>query len=357
MSRAGRALAGVGRRVVDNATIKLLSFGLALVLFLLVRGDKEAVVGVSVPVVFSPDPQRVLVSEPVERLKVTVRGRWSKLRAVTAEDLEPVRVDLTDETDGEYFFADQSITLPAGVRVVALRPPSAQLRFEPRVHREVAVEPVLVGAHDETYIMTDKKVEPGQVRVSGARSQVQALDRVRTVPIDVSRRWESTVLEVGLAPPGKLVEVDPPVPRVRVRLQNEARVGERTLKGEPVKVVGATRYTTAVKPATVALRMEGPLKQFRTLQPEDVLAYVDVEDLDARPPGTYRRRLKVDNLPPGVELLRSRPKVFHVTTKPAPRPPEEPKDEPAPADGAPEDKPPDEPEAAPEKDEAPEETP
>jgi len=324
----GRVVGRAGRRLVENATIKLLSVGLALVLFLLVRGDKEAVVGVSVPVVFAPDPARVLVSEPVDRLKVTVRGRWSKLRGVTAEDLEPVRLDLAGQTDGEHFFEDQAIRLPAGVRVVALRPPSTHLRFEPRVSREVKVEPVLVGVHDSAFHMTDRVVEPAQVRVSGARSQVQALDRVRTVPIDVGRRWESTVLEVGLASPGKHVEVDPAVTRVRVRLKFEARVGERTYKGVPVKVVGATRYQATVKPGKVALRLEGPLKQFRTLKAEDILAFVEAEELDGRPPGTHRRPLRVDNLPPGVELVRSRPKVFHVTTKPAPKPP-------PPAEGAP----------------------
>ena len=171
------------RALIDNATIKLLALGLALVLFLLVRGDREAVIGLAVPVVVQPDPQRVLVSEPIDRLRVSVRGRWSKLRSVTSEDLEPVRVDLAGKTDGEYFFEDQQISLPGGVRVVALRPPSMQLRFEPRVSHDVEVEPVIVGKYDPTFIMTDKTDEPAKVRVAGARSALQAVERIASVLI------------------------------------------------------------------------------------------------------------------------------------------------------------------------------
>ena len=317
------------RALIDNATIKLLALGLALVLFLLVRGDREAVIGLAVPVVVQPDPQRVLVSEPIDRLRVSVRGRWSKLRSVTSEDLEPVRVDLAGKTDGEYFFEDQQISLPGGVRVVALRPPSMQLRFEPRVSHDVEVEPVIVGKYDPTFIMTDKTVEPAKVRVAGARSALQAVERVRTVPVDVSGRRESIVVEVALVSPGKHLEVDPPVPRVRVRVRFEARVGERELAGVPVKVVGATRYQTSVKPDKATLLLEGPLWKSIALLPEDLLAYVEVGDLDGRQPGTTRRPLKVDNLPEGVELLRYRPKVFYLTTKVAPEPPARP----APDDG------------------------
>ena len=234
--------------VTENATIKLLSLGLAVVLFLLVRGDKEAVLGLSVPVIIQPDPDRVLVSDAIDKVRVTVRGRWSKLRGVTAEDMEPVRIDLAGKQEGEYFFEEKHISLPTGVRVVALRPPALPLRFEPRVYREVNVESVIVGKYHASFIMTDKLVEPAKVRVSGARSAVQSLERVRTVPVDVSQRRESTVLEVGLVSPGKHVEVDPPVPRVRVRLRFEPRVGERDLKAVPVKIVGATRYQVTVKP-------------------------------------------------------------------------------------------------------------
>ena len=61
----------------ENATLKILSLALAVVLFLFVQGDKEAVVGVSVQVVLEPDQRRVLVSEPIDRIRVSIQGKFS----------------------------------------------------------------------------------------------------------------------------------------------------------------------------------------------------------------------------------------------------------------------------------------
>lgn len=314
------------RRAMENATLKLLSVGLSVLLFVFVRGDREEEAGLSIPVVAEQDPARVLVSDPIDRLKLKVRGKSSKLRRAMSDDLEPVRIDLTQQTDGEYFFSDDQIALPPGVRVVGIQPPSTVLRFEASVTREVEVEAALTGNHDAAFVLVDRRVEPATVKVRGAKSQVIELKRARTVPIDIGGRWENSVVEVGLKSPGRHVVFDPAVERVRVRLRFEQRAGESEIDAVPLITDGATGYAFTLAPATASIRLEGPLKTLRDLQPTDIEAVVSLDGLDQKPPGTYRRKLTVVNLPKGVHMVRTRPKTVQVTTRsrsaptPAPAP-------------------------------------
>ena len=143
-----------------------------------------------------------------------------------------------------------------------------------------------------------------------------ALKRIRTLPIDVTGRWENSVVEVGLVDPGRHVAFDPEPKRVRVRLKFEQRVGEKDFVGVPVQLVGATRYATSVKPDKATVRLDGPLKVLRGLSPDEIEASIDVTEFDGQPPGTHRKTLTMGGLPPGVGLVRTRPKSFLVTTEP-----------------------------------------
>jgi len=62
--------------------------------------------------------------------------------------------------------------------------------------------------------------------------------------------------------------------------------------------------------------LDGPLKVLRGLSPDDIEASIDITEFDARPPGTHRKTLSMGGLPPGVGLVRTRPKSHLVTTAP-----------------------------------------
>ena len=52
----------------------------AVVLFVFVRGDKDAAAGAFVRVIYVLPKDRVLVSEPTSELRVSVRGPWTNFR-------------------------------------------------------------------------------------------------------------------------------------------------------------------------------------------------------------------------------------------------------------------------------------
>ena len=68
------------RIFADELPIKILSMVLAVTLFVLVRNDKDATSGAYVKVIYTLPEDRVLVSDPVPEIKVSVRGPWTKLQ-------------------------------------------------------------------------------------------------------------------------------------------------------------------------------------------------------------------------------------------------------------------------------------
>ena len=72
------------RIFADELPIKILSMVLAVTLFVLVRNDKDATSGAYVKVIYTMPEDRVLVSDPVSGIKVSVPGRGPSCSTSTA---------------------------------------------------------------------------------------------------------------------------------------------------------------------------------------------------------------------------------------------------------------------------------
>src|SRR6476659_8784786 len=107
------------RIFTDELPIKILSMVLAITLFVLVRNDKDATSDAYVKVIYTLPEDRVLVSDRVPEVKVSVRGPWTKLQHLDRA-IEPIRIDLTKTRAPDVRIDDELVKLPAGVRVASI---------------------------------------------------------------------------------------------------------------------------------------------------------------------------------------------------------------------------------------------
>ncbi len=94
----------------ENLGLKFLSMVLAVTVFLLVNDDKAREITVRVPVAYSLPDDRVLVSERVEEVKVTITGPWRRLRKFDEKDLGRISIDLRGAQNGEIAITPDMIT-------------------------------------------------------------------------------------------------------------------------------------------------------------------------------------------------------------------------------------------------------
>ncbi|HXU69127.1 MAG TPA: CdaR family protein [Polyangia bacterium] len=299
------------RIFADELPIKVLSMVLAVTLFVLVRNDKDATSGAYVKVIYTMPDDRVLVSDPVSEIKVSVRGPWTKLQHLD-RSLEPIRIDLTNVKTPDVRIDEDAIKVPAGVRVSSIVPSEVHVEFEPRVQRQVPVQPILEGQPAEGYRVAKVTAEPAVVRVDGAKSAVAAIERVPTRPLRITDARGPVKGDVALeAPPAHTRFLE--ATTVSVRADVQAAMVERTFEDLPIKVVGLTHLEATLEPATARLTIRGPSPLVADVSERTVSLKIDAALIDTRPPSKYTRTLTVSGLPAGV-AAEVQPDTIMLTT-------------------------------------------
>jgi len=300
------------RIFVDELPIKVLSMVLAVTLFVLVRNDKDATAGTYVKITYTLPADRVLVSDPPVEAKVSVRGPWTKLQHLDRA-IEPIHVDLTRLKGPDLRLDEDLVKVPEGVRVSAISPSEIHVETEARVRRDVPVQPILEGEPAEGYRVSKVVVEPAHVTVDGAKSVVQAMERLPTRPLRVADSRGPLTAQVALEPPPAHAELVKQG-TVTVRAEIEPAMVERTFDGLAVHVIGLNRLEGATEPAAARLILRGPSVLLNEVNPKLVTLQVDAALVDTRPPARYVRTVTVAGLPAGV-AAEVQPDTTMLTTR------------------------------------------
>ncbi|HTP53151.1 MAG TPA: hypothetical protein VMK42_20855 [Anaeromyxobacteraceae bacterium] len=103
--------------------LQLLALGIAVSLFVLVRGERRIALTYSVPCEVRLPPGLAAASLPAD-VSVSVSGPWSRLRSLDPASLGPIRLDLTRAHAGtaSWSVRPEVLHLPRGVRVDSIFP-------------------------------------------------------------------------------------------------------------------------------------------------------------------------------------------------------------------------------------------
>src|ERR1043165_5530798 len=183
------------RRIfVEDWSLKLLSLGIAIVLWLLVTGQNQPVTAhVNVQLNFIRPQSLEISNDPPRTVDVMLTGSRNKLDDLTSLDLVAT-VDISDQHEGERVLrlADRAqIALPQGIKVDGYQPSAIPVRLEEIVNRQVAIEPKLEGQPADGVEGFGVYPNKGSVCGRGAGSHINSLQKVLTESIWVVGRKES----------------------------------------------------------------------------------------------------------------------------------------------------------------------
>jgi YbbR domain-containing protein len=191
-------------------------------------------------------------------------GSRNKLDDLTALDLVAT-VDLSDQRTGERVLrlADKAqISLPQGVKVDGYQPSAIQIRLEPILERQIAVEPKLEGKPADGYEVYAVRPNKGSVTVRGPESRVNALQKVMTESIWVSGHKETfTAQNVAIDLSDAKVDLLEPVVNV------EVEIGEKLVEKSFSNVAVSSLDG---KIGRMAITVAGPPSILNTLKAEDL---------------------------------------------------------------------------------------
>jgi YbbR domain-containing protein len=282
--------------LLDNIGIKFLSLVLAVTVFLLVNTDKEREIRVRAFLEYKYPDDKVLTSDRLDEVTVTIKGPWRRLRNFDERELNRIKLDLSRTPTGEVPITSDLVSLPPGLEVVAIVPHAVRVAFDKRVEKTVEVTPVTEGRPQHGYVMTEHKVVPATVRVRGGQRSLEAVTSIRTHEVSVQGATEPFDTRIDLAPP-EGVETDPGQ-HVTVYVRIEEELVTKRLPGLPVAIraEGLEASKWAVEPAQVEVTLTGALLAIDRVK-DKLAPYVKLTLSEAR---AGAAEVAIDGVPPGV---------------------------------------------------------
>lgn len=281
-------------RPFRNFWLKLLSVGLALLLWMVVSGEETVERGLRVPLELMQVPAGLeLLGDVPATVDVRVRGASGTLSRVGAGDVVAV-LDLHTAQSGRRLFplTPDQMRVPFGVEIVQVMPSAVTMAFEPSASREVPIVPAVDGRPAPGYVVGPLSAEPRVVEVIGPESAVKRATEVLTEPVSVAgakTHVKQTVI-LGLLDPALRLKT---ARSAMVTVQILPAPLERTLRNQPVHLrnLGPNLQAEAVPPA-VELTLRGNRDALGRVGADDLAAFIDLAGLG---PGQYSLTVHADS--------------------------------------------------------------
>jgi len=214
-----------------NLFLKLISAGLAIGLWQVVRHDPAGEVALDVPIEFRNIPENMEIStENIPGAEIRLSGPDRLLRNLSRAEVHAV-VDVGSLRPGERTFDLNAaeIRVPRGLEIVQVVPSQLRLDFDLRISKKVAVHPRVLGDFAPGYQIAQILVDPPEISISGPRKRVDGIEAAITDPIDASGTTAQATFVRHAYVSDPLVQVSDPNPvRVTVMMsRGSAEAGQR----------------------------------------------------------------------------------------------------------------------------------
>jgi len=287
--------------IFDNASIKIVALVLSVTVFILVNTG-DAVINIRVGIIYTMPQDRVLVSTPVDSVRIAISGSWRRIKRFDEREIGRIHIDLRKQDAGEYVLDKGMFKLPPGIKLVSMDPRSIRLSFEKRDSRSVPVVVPTEGKPMTGYMVASVTTTPSQVTIRGAKSSIKRIETLFSAKVSLNGRTTSFTQDVSLTSPEKFVDIEQPKVTVRVEVAEEQVT--RVVNKVPITIRGANMTDAQLAkfktdPETVDVTLHGPLLAVQGATAGTLVAYIRVfpDDVYGNKP---RRPEVVVEVPKGI---------------------------------------------------------
>jgi YbbR domain-containing protein len=290
--------------------LKLLSIGIAVLLWLTVSGEQNVERSLRVPLELRNVPEHLeLLDVPPATVDVRVRGTSSMLSELAGGDLVAV-VDLASARPGRRLFplTPDQVRAPGGVAVSQVSPAAIGLEFERSAERALPIVPSVEGEPARGYVAGEVTSFPSTVTVVGPESHVNRLAEAITEPVSIAGATRTVRESVAIGVVDSSVRLNN-AQMTTVTVQIHAAPVEASIDGVPIRLSRLREGLSAqALPAVVRVKVQGPRDAVQAVRADAVNAFVDLTGL-----GRGRYTLPVrSEAPPDCAILGMEPSSVRV---------------------------------------------
>lgn len=303
---------GLRSALLDNVGLKFLSMVLAVTVFLLVNTDKDREITARVGVSYMLPEDKVLVSDRLDEVRVTIKGAPQRLRRFDEREIDRVNLDLRGVSNGELTISSDMIHLPSGLSVTSINPRSVHVAFDKRVDKVVEVTAAVSGRPQHGYMVAEIKPIPTTIKLRGAEGTLSALSAIRTREISLEGHSELFTTETEVVPPAGVDVVGNVEVAVQIHIDEE--LVARKLPGLTVVAKGEGDVSRwRITPPQVDVALTGALLAIEKARSSIAPVVKLTPDLRAR-----EVEVTIEGLPPGIGVKISPEHVRLAPLKQAP---------------------------------------
>lgn len=261
----------------------LISLGIAVVLWLIVRNLDRSPARFTVPVAYDYPEDALVLVERVSEVEIAVRATKPKLRTLQATEFVVKVRNREGRAGREFVVLDaDDVEAPFGVEVERVTPAQFVVQYEERAVRTAVIEADIEGRPAPGHAIDREgiRIRPTEIRLAGPASQFDDPPIVTTESINVSGRSQDLRSRaVALVRPGTGFTFDGPS-SVEVDVPIRPIVTRRTFDDVAVQVVEGDRNVSAPNPRRLRITVEGPQLQVDALNASAISVVVDASELE-----------------------------------------------------------------------------
>ncbi len=289
--------------------LRLVSLGLAMVLWYFVGGEDIVNKNVMVPVEIINLPRDLVISNQFKKeIEVSVSGPRSLVMEIGNSGISR-QIDLAEATPGTMVLENTNdvINVPRGVHVQRIQPKSVILSLDKMIQKQFPVNPVTIGMLAPDFILKEIRMEPDAISITGPQTVLSQFDVLRTKPIDIAGLRKSTQIQIPL-------ELDPVIvdligaTTITADLDIAVETVQKKISKLPVEVL-KKGVLLRVSPATVSITVALPKTLIR--KKVDLKSLFKVTAIDKKNDGQMHVKVipnKESNKTP-IRILRIEPQV------------------------------------------------
>ncbi|NOY63899.1 MAG: hypothetical protein GXO97_00650 [Nitrospirae bacterium] len=208
--------------ITHNFGLKLLSLGLAIVLWYMISAKGTSEVSLVVPIEYINIPQGYeIIKKGQDRVNISVYGSERAIASIRPEDIR-VFVDLSGATAGvkKYRIQRSRIKKPSSVEVASVNPSEVEVFIDKIIRKELRVIPVFSNSR---LVKKTMRVEviPEIVTAEGPETLLKGISTVKTEPIKITYSEVPMVKTVALITEGDKIRLSVEEVKVKIYFENK----------------------------------------------------------------------------------------------------------------------------------------
>ncbi len=290
--------------------LKLISLLAAIVLWLIVSGERDTEWSYLVPLKLKNLPQDMIVTNNVpEFIDVRLQGPRSFMQEITPQQMK-VEINLADLKLGSNIhpLTPDQIKVPRGINITRINPSYLSLEAERLLKKEVRVKGETRGNPATDFVVESVEVMPAAVEIMGPEKETRNIIQLKTGVVDITGINSDLSKEVAIDKGGQNIRFskdEPVVVSVKVRELTK----KLELKKVAIKLQGGNEKMK-ISPTSVTILLEGPKSLIDHVRKEKTAgATINAEKLLS---GEHTVAVEI-NVPEGIRVLYSNPKEVTLT--------------------------------------------